>query len=75
MLSSHVVEVTANTLTSALIKEYELDPSTQDVIGHALCLYTSADWQNEKVCFFFLVLFSCCFLLLFELLVSLFRIL
>jgi hypothetical protein len=32
-----------------MIKEYELDPSTQDVIGHALCLYTSSDWQQEKV--------------------------
>jgi len=25
-----------------------LDPSTQDVIGHALCLYTSYDWQERK---------------------------
>jgi len=37
-----------NTPTSVLIKEYDLDPSTQDVIGHALCLYTSADWQQER---------------------------
>jgi len=34
--------------TTALIKEYDLDPSTQDVIGHALCLYTSTDWQQSK---------------------------
>jgi len=37
-----------NTPTSVLIKEYDLDPSTQDVIGHALCLYTSSDWQQER---------------------------
>jgi len=41
-------KINANTPTSFLIKEYDLDPSTQDVIGHALCLYTSADWQQEK---------------------------
>jgi Rab GDP dissociation inhibitor len=41
-------KIKENTPTSLLIKEYDLDPSTQDVIGHALCLYTSADWQQEK---------------------------
>jgi Rab GDP dissociation inhibitor len=41
-------KITSTTPTSVLIKEYDLDPSTQDVIGHALCLYTSADWQKEN---------------------------
>jgi len=41
-------KITAQTPTSILIKEYDLDPSTQDVIGHALCLYTSSEWQKEN---------------------------
>lgn len=41
-------KINASTPTSVLIKEYDLDPSTQDVIGHALCLYTSSTWQQEK---------------------------
>jgi len=40
-------KINQNTPTSVLIKEYDLDVSTQDVIGHALCLYASADWQKE----------------------------
>ena len=43
-----LLEIKENTPTSVLIKEYDLDPSTQDVIGHALCLYTSSDWQEER---------------------------
>jgi len=39
-------KINAKTPTSVLIAEYDLDRSTQDVIGHALCLYTSHDWQQ-----------------------------
>jgi len=31
-----------------LIANYDLDPSTQDVIGHALCLYRDDNWQKES---------------------------
>jgi len=41
-------KINANSPTSVLIKEYDLDPSTQDVIGHAICLYTNDQWQQEK---------------------------
>jgi len=41
-------KINANSTTATFLKEYDLDPSTQDVIGHAICLYTYADWQKEK---------------------------
>lgn len=35
------------TPTKKLIANYDLDPTTQDVIGHALCLYRDETWQDE----------------------------
>jgi len=36
--------IKANDLTSKLVANYELEKSTQDVIGHALCLYRDETW-------------------------------
>jgi len=39
--------ITSTTKTRALLKEYSLDATTQDVIGHALCLYRDETWLDE----------------------------
>jgi len=39
--------IAPNTVTSTLIKKYNLDDTTQDVIGHSLCLYRDETWQQE----------------------------
>jgi len=44
---THTDGITPNVPTKKLIANYDLDPSTQDVIGHALCLYRDESWQNE----------------------------
>jgi Rab GDP dissociation inhibitor len=45
---THTEGITPTTPTSKLIANYDLDPSTQDVIGHALCLYRDENWQKES---------------------------
>jgi len=44
---THTDGINPKATTKKLIANYELDPSTQDVIGHALCLYRDETWQNE----------------------------
>jgi len=44
---THSDGISPNVPTKKLIANYELDPSTQDVIGHAICLYRDDDWQNQ----------------------------
>jgi len=44
---THKDGISPQTPTSKLIGGYDLDPSTQDVIGHALCLYRDENWQKE----------------------------
>jgi len=45
---THSDGIGPNAPTSKLIANYDLDPSTQDVIGHALCLYRDDNWQKES---------------------------
>jgi len=37
----------ATTPTRVMLKKYSLDDTTQDVIGHALCLYRDETWLDE----------------------------
>jgi len=39
--------ITATTTTRVMVKKYSLDDTTQDVIGHALCLYRDETWLDE----------------------------
>jgi len=39
--------ITSTTPTRVLLKKYNLDDTTQDVIGHALCLYRDETWLDE----------------------------
>jgi Rab GDP dissociation inhibitor len=39
--------ITRETPTKTLIKKYNLDATTQDVIGHSLCLYKDESWQQR----------------------------
>jgi len=44
---THSDGIGPNVPTKKLIKNYDLDPSTQDVVGHALCLYRDETWQEQ----------------------------
>lgn len=44
---THTDGIGPQTPTKKLIANYDLDPTTQDVIGHALCLYRDETWQDE----------------------------
>lgn len=44
---THSDGIGPNVPTKKLIKNYDLDPTTQDVVGHALCLYRDETWQDQ----------------------------